>query len=179
MPEIAFAGRSNVGKSSLVNALTGRKTLARTSHTPGRTQQLNFFDLGQRLMLVDLPGYGYARASKKDVNSWTALVRDYLRGRVGLRRICLLLDGRRGATKNDLEIMDMLDKAAVVYQVVLTKVDKVKQAALESCLADLENVLKTRAAALPEILVTSARKGRGVAELRATLHGLANPKPLS
>ena len=179
MPEIAFAGRSNVGKSSLVNALTGRKTLARTSHTPGRTQQLNFFDLGQRLMLVDLPGYGYARASKKDVNAWTALVRDYLRGRVGLRRICLLLDGRRGATRNDLEIMDMLDKAAVVYQVVLTKADKVKQAALESCLADLENILKTRAAALPKILVTSARKGRGVAELRATLHGLANPKPLS
>ena len=179
LPEIAFAGRSNVGKSSLVNALTGRKTLARTSHTPGRTQQLNFFDLGQRLMLVDLPGYGYARASKKDVNAWTTLVRDYLRGRVGLRRICLLLDSRRVATKNDLEIMDMLDKSAVVYQIVLTKADKLKQAALVACIAELDLTLKTRAAALPDILVTSARKGGGVAEKRATLHGLANPKPLS
>lgn len=178
-PEIAFAGRSNVGKSSLVNGLTGRKTLARTSHTPGRTQQINFFDLGARLMLVDLPGYGYARASKKDVNAWSTLVRDYLRGRVGLRRVCLLLDSRRGAGKSDLEIMDMLDKSAVVYQVVLTKADKVKQAALDSCLKDLEKVLKTRAAALPDIMVTSARKGRGIAELRATLHALANPKPLS
>ena len=179
LPEIAFAGRSNVGKSSLVNALTGRKTLARTSHTPGRTQQLNFFNLGSRLMLVDLPGYGYARASKKDVNAWSAVVRDYLRGRVGLRRICLLLDSRRGATRNDLEIMDLLDKAAVVYQVVLTKGDKTKQAALETCLSDLGATLKSRAAALPEIVVTSARKGRGVPELRATLHALANPRPLS
>lgn len=178
LPEIAFAGRSNVGKSSLVNALTGRKTLARTSHTPGRTQQINFFDLGTRLMLVDLPGYGYARASKKDVNEWTALVRDYLRGRVGLRRICLLLDSRRGATRNDREIMDLLDKAAVVYQVVLTKADKVKKEALDACLEELSGVLKKRAAALPEILVTSARKGRGVPELRATLHALAMPKPM-
>lgn len=179
LPEIAFAGRSNVGKSSLVNALTGRKTLARTSNTPGRTQQINFFDLGTRLMLVDLPGYGYARASRKDVNEWSALVRDYLRGRVGLRRICLLLDSRRGATRNDLEIMDVLDKAAVVYQVVLTKADKTKQAALEKCLSDLSAVMKKRAAALPEIIVTSARKGRGVPELRATLHALAMPRPLS
>lgn len=179
LPEIAFAGRSNVGKSSLVNALTGRKTLARTSNTPGRTQQINFFDLGTRLMLVDLPGYGYARASRKDVNEWSALVRDYLRGRVGLRRICLLLDSRRGATRNDLEIMDVLDKAAVVYQVVLTKADKTKQAALEICLSDLNAVMKKRAAALPEIIVTSARKGRGVPKLRATLHALAMPRPLS
>lgn len=178
LPEIAFAGRSNVGKSSLVNALTGRKTLARTSHTPGRTQQINFFDLGGRLMLVDLPGYGYARASKKDVNTWSALVRDYLRGRVGLRRICLLLDSRRGATRNDLETMDVLDKAAVSYQVVLTKADKIKQAGLDDCLAGLDNVLKTRAAAIPEIIVTSARKGRGIPELRATLLALAAPRPL-
>ena len=179
LPEIAFAGRSNVGKSSLVNALTGRKTLARTSHTPGRTQQINFFDLGARLMLVDLPGYGYARASKKDVNEWSALVRDYLRGRVGLRRICLLLDSRRGATRNDLEIMDLLDKAAVVYQIVLTKSDKTKQAALDNSLSELHGILKKRAAALPNIHVTSARKGRGVPELRATLHTLAMPKSLS
>ena len=179
LPEIAFAGRSNVGKSSLVNALTGRKTLARTSHTPGRTQQINFFDLGARLMLVDLPGYGYARASKKDVNEWSALVRDYLRGRVGLRRICLLLDSRRGAARNDLEIMDLLDKAAVVYQIVLTKSDKTKQAALDNSLSELHGILKKRAAALPDIIVTSARKGRGIPELRATLHALAMPRPLS
>lgn len=173
LPEIAFAGRSNVGKSSLVNALTGRKTLARTSHTPGRTQQINFFTLGGRLMLVDLPGYGYARASKTDIKSWTALVKDYLRGRVGLRRVCLLLDARRGAARNDLEIMDMLDGAAVVYQTVLTKADKVKRDALESALQELGNVLKTRAAAMPEILVTSARKGAGVVELRAALASIA------
>ncbi len=179
LPEIAFAGRSNVGKSSLVNALTGRKTLARTSHTPGRTQQLNFFDLGGRIVLVDLPGYGYARASKKDVNTWSALVRDYLRGRVGLRRICLLLDSRRGATRNDLETMDVLDKAAVSYQIVLTKADKTKTAALDDCISGLDKVLKTRAAAIPEIIVTSARKGRGIPELRATLLTLAAPRPLS
>ncbi len=178
LPEIAFAGRSNVGKSSLVNALTGRKTLARTSHTPGRTQQINFFDLGGRIVLVDLPGYGYARASKKDINTWTALVRDYLQGRVGLRRICLLLDSRRGATRNDQEIMDLLDKAAVPYQVVLTKVDKIKVAALEKNLADITALLKKRPAAIPEILISSARKGRGIPELRATLQALAAPKPM-
>ena len=127
---------------------------------------------------MDLPGYGYARSSKKDINAWTALVRDYLRGRLGLRRVCLLLDSRRGATKNDLEIMDMLDKAAVVYQIVLTKSDKVKQAAVDSRLAELNAALKTRAAALTKILVTSARKKWGVVELRATLHSLVNPKPL-
>jgi GTP-binding protein len=179
LPEIAFAGRSNVGKSSLVNALTGRKTLARTSHTPGRTQQINFFDLGSRIVLVDLPGYGYARASKKDIGDWTALVRDYLQGRVGLRRICLLLDSRRGDTRNDREIMDLLDKAAVPYQVVLTKADKTKTAALDDCVAKLTGTLKKRPAAIPEILITSARKGRGIPEMRATLLALAAPKPLS
>ncbi len=178
LPEIAFAGRSNVGKSSLVNALTGRKTLARTSHTPGRTQQINFFDLGNRIVLVDLPGYGYARASRKDIHTWTALVRDYLQGRVGLRRICLLLDSRRGATRNDQEIMDLLDKAAVPYQAVLTKADKVKTNELDDCVQNLTEVLKKRPAAIPEILTTSARKGRGIPELRATLLGLAAPKPL-
>jgi len=178
LPEVAFAGRSNVGKSSLVNSLTGRKTLARTSHTPGRTQQLNFFDLGGRLTLVDLPGYGYARASKTDVYAWTKLVRDYLRGRVGLRRICLLIDGRHGIKVNDREIMDMLDKAAVPYQVVLTKTDKVKAEALKTRLADTEAALKKRAAAIPEILVTSSREGVGVSEMRAVLTAIAAPKPL-
>ncbi len=178
LPEIAFAGRSNVGKSSLVNALTGRKTLARTSNTPGRTQQINFFDLGGRLMLVDLPGFGYARASRSDVNAWTALVRDYLRGRVGLRRLCLLIDSRRGAGPRDVEVMDLLDKAAVPYQIVLTKVDKTKTAALNACIADIATALKSRAAAMPEILATSARTGDGIPELRSVLRSLAVAKPL-
>ena len=121
LPEIAFAGRSNVGKSSLINALTGRKTLARTSNTPGRTQQINFFRLGDRLTLVDLPGYGYARAAKTRIAAWTRLVNGYLKGRPGLRRVCLLIDARHGPKDVDREIMTMLDKAAVVYQVVLTK----------------------------------------------------------
>ena len=178
LPEVAFAGRSNVGKSSLVNALTGRKTLARTSNSPGRTQQINFFNLGGRLMLVDLPGYGYARAAKTDVYAWTSLVRDYLRGRVGLRRICLLIDSRHGLKANDAEIMDMLDKAAVPYQVVLTKTDKVKAGALSACIADITGKLKKRAAAIPEILVTSSRTGNGVAEMRTVLSMVATPKSL-
>lgn len=178
LPEIAFAGRSNVGKSSLVNALTGRKTLARTSHTPGRTQQINFFDLGGRLMLVDLPGFGYARAPKSAVHAWSALVRDYLRGRVGLRRICLLIDSRRGAGPRDVEVMDLLDKAAVPYQIVLTKADKTKTAALNACVADIAAALKPRAAAVPEILTTSARTGDGIPELRAILRTLAVASPL-
>ena len=130
LPEVAFAGRSNVGKSSLVNALTGRKTLARTSDTPGRTQQLNFFELGERLMLVDLPGYGYAEAPKHLVKQWTRLIQDYLRGRPGLRRVLMLVDGRHGLKDTDRELMDMLDKAAVNYKLVLTKADKVKGADL-------------------------------------------------
>jgi len=178
LPEIAFAGRSNVGKSSLVNALTGRKTLARTSHTPGRTQQINFFNLGGRLMLVDLPGFGYARASRSDVHAWSALVRDYLRGRVGLRRLCLLVDSRRGAGPRDIEVMDLLDKAAVPYQIVLTKADKTKAAALSDCIAGIATALKSRAAAMPDILTTSARTGDGIPELRAVLRTLAVAKPL-
>lgn len=129
-------------------------------------------------MLVDLPGFGYARAPKKDVNTWSELIRDYLRGRVGLRRICLLVDSRRGATRNDLETMDILDKAAVSYQVVMTKSDKVKAEALATCVEGVGKTLKNRAAALPEIITTSARKGRGIPELRATLLALAAPKPL-
>jgi GTP-binding protein len=178
LPEIAFAGRSNVGKSSLVNALAGRKTLARTSHTPGRTQQINFFDLGGRLMLVDLPGFGYARAPKSEVHAWSALIRDYLRGRVGLRRLCLLIDSRRGIGPRDLEVMDLLDKAAVPYQIVLTKADKTKAAALNACIAEISTALKTRAAAMPDIMTTSARTHDGIADLRAVLRTLAIASPL-
>ncbi len=131
-PEVAFAGRSNVGKSSLVNALTGRRTLARTSHTPGRTREINFFLLGERLMLVDLPGYGYARASKTSIRDWTALVRGYLKGRPNLRRVCLLVDARHGFKDSDRAVMAALDEAAVSYQIVLTKIDKTRPGALRS-----------------------------------------------
>ena len=135
LPEVAFAGRSNVGKSSLINALTGRRALARTSQTPGRTQQINFFDLGGRLMLVDLPGYGYAKAPKSTVAAWQRLVRQYLRGRSALRRICVLIDARHGFKEVDREFMDMLDEAAVAYQVVLTKVDQLRAGELPDLLA--------------------------------------------
>jgi GTP-binding protein len=169
LPEIAFAGRSNVGKSSLVNALTGRTTLARTSHTPGRTQQLNFFDLGGRLMLVDLPGYGYAAASKGEVARWTRLVRTYLEGRASLRRTLLLVDARHGMKETDRPWLDMFDAAAVSYQVVLTKADKVKPDALRSLLEALHEELRRHVAAHPEVPVTSAHEAHGIAELRAAL----------
>ena len=175
LPEIAFAGRSNVGKSSLVNALTGRKTLARTSNTPGRTRLLNFFDLGARLVLVDLPGYGYARASKADIRQWTGLTRRYLKGRVPLRRICLLIDARHGLKAADRDVMSELDAAAVSYQVVLTKADKTKPGAFAELLTALAGELANHPAAHPEILATSALKGTGIAELRATLAALAAP----
>jgi len=173
LPEVAFAGRSNVGKSSLVNALTGRKTLARTSNTPGRTQQLNFFNLGGRMILVDLPGYGYAKESKSKVAAWTTLVKNYLKGRVTLRRICLLIDGRHGLKPNDIEIMEMLDKAAVPYQIVLTKMDKVKKDDQAAVLEKTAAGLKKHAAAHPEVALTSSEKGTGIAELRASLATLA------
>jgi GTP-binding protein len=173
LPEIAFAGRSNVGKSSLVNALTGRKTLARTSNTPGRTQQLNFFDLGGRLILVDLPGYGYAKESKGKVAAWTRLVKNYLRGRVTLRRILLLIDGRHGLKPNDIEIMDMLDRSAVPYQIVLTKIDKVKKAERDEVVTKTAAALKKHPAAHPEVVVTSSEDGIGIEELRASLATLA------
>ncbi len=173
LPEIAFAGRSNVGKSSLINALTGRSTLARTSVTPGRTQQLNFFDLGRRLMLVDLPGYGYAQAPKHLVANWTRLVNDYLRGRTVLRRACVLIDSRHGLKDVDREVMAMLDGAAVVYQVVLTKADKITAAELDRVRAEVAGAIAKRPAAHPEILATSAREGVGIAELRAALAALA------
>jgi GTP-binding protein len=168
-PEIAFAGRSNVGKSSLVNALTRRKTLARTSNTPGRTQQLNFFELGEDFVLVDLPGYGYARAAKSAVKQWTGLTRDYLKGRRELLRVYLLIDARHGLKDNDREIMGELDEAAVSYQIVLTKCDKMKGHGLDACLASIEAEMKRHPAAYPHIAVTSSIKGRGVAELRAAI----------
>ncbi|WP_282605848.1 ribosome biogenesis GTP-binding protein YihA/YsxC [Pelagibius sp. Alg239-R121] len=177
LPEIAFAGRSNVGKSSLVNALTGRKTLARTSHTPGRTQQLNFFGLGGRLVMVDLPGYGYARAAKTDVKRWTGVTRNYLKGRTELRRVCLLIDSRHGLKDNDREIMAELDVAAVSYQVVLTKTDKLKPTGLATVLKAVETELAKHPAAHPEVAVTSSHKTKGIAELRAALATLAEPAP--
>jgi len=173
LPEIAFAGRSNVGKSSLLNALTGRKALARTSNTPGRTREINFFELGHALLLADLPGYGYASAPKTQIKGWNRLIHDYLDGRPSLRRLCLLIDARRGLKDNDREIMQRLDKAAVVYQVVFTKCDKVKAGALASRLAETAAELKTHGAAYPEIAATSAVKRTGIAELRAGLAALA------
>ncbi|WP_428674861.1 ribosome biogenesis GTP-binding protein YihA/YsxC [Roseibium sp.] len=173
--EIAFAVRSNVGKSSLINALTGRKGLARTSATPGRTQMLNFFIAPETpLTIVDMPGYGYAQAPKELVEAWTKLVFSYLRGRPNLRRVILLIDSRHGIKKNDLEAMELLDKAAVVYQVVLTKSDKIKPPQLTRLIADTKAILAKRVAAHPEIIATSSEKGRGIDELRAELCLLAN-----
>lgn len=176
LPEVAFAGRSNVGKSSLLNGLTGRKTLARTSNTPGRTRELNFFDLAGRLMLVDLPGYGYARASKSDIERWNKTLRSYLRGRPNLQRLCLLIDARHGLKEGDVEMMKMLDTSAVVYRVVLTKVDKLSATELESTAAKVTAALKTHPAALPELITTSARKNLGISELQSDLAALANPQ---
>ena len=175
LPEIAFAGRSNVGKSSLLNALTGRTTLARVSHHPGRTQQLNFFDLGGRLMLVDLPGYGFAEASKRDVERWTQLIHRYLRGRASLKRTLLLIDARHGIKDADRSLMALLDEAAVSYQAVLTKIDKVKPAELEERVAAIAKELAGHVAAHPAIHLTSAHQGVGVAALRGALSVLAAP----
>jgi GTP-binding protein len=175
LPEIAFAGRSNVGKSSLVNALTGRATLARVSHTPGRTQQLNFFDLGGRLMLIDMPGFGFARVAKKKIKDWTGLIERYLRGRPSLRRVCLLIDARQGAMATDRSFMARLDAAAVSYQVILTKADKVKPADLDHRITMLATELAKHPAAHPEIIVTSAHGGAGIPALRAALAALAAP----
>jgi GTP-binding protein len=174
LPEVGFAGRSNVGKSSLVNALTGRRTLAKTSNTPGRTQQLNFFDLGERLMLADLPGYGYAKAPKSTVERWTRLVNFYLRGRVPLRRVLLLIDARHGIKDVDRRVMSMLDKAAVSYQVILTKCDKLNPSPLAEMIAAIALELTKHGAAHPEVLATSARTGAGLPELRSALAALSS-----
>jgi GTP-binding protein len=168
-PEIAFAGRSNVGKSSLVNALTGRKTLARTSHTPGRTQQLNFFDLGGRVQLVDMPGYGYAAVGRSRVSAWEGLIRDYLRGRTSLLRVYLLVDGRHGLKPIDHETMDAFDKAAISYAVVLTKADDVKASVLEKNVVDTLAGLARHPAAYPDVVVTSSETGVGIVELRTAV----------
>lgn len=173
--EVAFAGRSNVGKSSLLNALTGRKTLARTSNTPGRTRLLNFFSLGGRLILVDLPGYGYARASRSDIERWTRLTRGYLKGRPQLRRVCLLIDARHGIKASDREVMEELDTAAVSYQIVLTKADKVKPGPLQRLIAETETVVARNPAAHPHCLATSSASGLGIPDLRAALAALAEP----
>jgi GTP-binding protein len=171
--EIAFAGRSNVGKSSLINALTGQGSLARTSNTPGRTQQINLFDLGARLVLVDLPGYGYAQAPKGTVAAWQDLVRQYLRVRNALRRTCVLVDARHGFKEVDREFMGMLGEAAVAYQVVLTKVDQLRAAELPELLATVGAELARKPGAHPEAIATSARTGTGIEQLRAAIAALA------
>lgn len=169
LPEVAFAGRSNVGKSSLLNALTGRNTLARTSHTPGRTQQLNFFNLGNRLCLVDMPGYGYAQASKTQIAAWTAVMKQYLRGRPNLHRVYLLIDSRQGIKKNDVEMMELLDETAVSYQVILTKADKVKPTELDAIYQKTIATLRTHPAAHPEVLTTSSHAKNGIIDLQAEI----------
>ncbi|WP_300974069.1 ribosome biogenesis GTP-binding protein YihA/YsxC [Sphingomonas sp. LHG3406-1] len=172
-PEIAFAGRSNVGKSSLLNAITGRNKLARTSNTPGRTQELNFFDVGDplTLRLVDMPGYGFAEAPKDMVKRWRFLVNDYLRGRAVLKRAIVLIDSRHGVKPVDREIMEMLDSAAVGYRLVLTKADKIKASELAAVRAATEAEARKHPAAFPELIATSSEKGMGIAEVRAAVLG--------
>ena len=174
-PEVAFAGRSNVGKSSLLNALTGRNALARTSNQPGRTRQLNFFDLGGRLTLVDMPGYGYAQAARDVKEDWQGLMFEYLRGRPTLRRIALLLDARIEVKETDRQVMDLLDKAAVTFQIVLTKTDSVKPQALAAKQAEAAALARKHPAAYPDIVSTSSETGAGIDVLRAALAELAEP----
>lgn len=175
LPEIAFAGRSNVGKSSLLNALTGQKALARTSQTPGRTRQLNFFELGERISLVDLPGYGYAKASKTDIRAWTGLTLAFLKGRASLRRVMLLIDSRRGIGDADREIMKIFDDAAISWAVVLTKLDKLKAKEAMDVEKRSRDEAARHVAAWPGVFTTSSEKGLGIPELRAHITELANP----
>ncbi len=174
-PEICFAGRSNVGKSSLINALTNRKGLARASNTPGRTRELNYFNVDERLNIVDLPGYGYARAPKTQISNWTRLTRSFLRGRAGLRRVFLLIDSRHGIKPSDVELMEMLDDTAVTYQLVLTKTDKLKPGELDKVMRRTSRTINKRPAAHPELMVTSAEKKTGMDDLRAEIATLALP----
>jgi GTP-binding protein len=167
--EIAFAGRSNVGKSSLINALTGRRALARTSNTPGRTQELIFFGGSDRLVLVDLPGYGYAAAAKRKVTAWTKLIHDYLHGRTALARVYLLIDARHGLKSVDEPTLDTFGEAAVSYQIVLTKADQVSAAELAERSQSVQAAIRNRAAAFPDLIVTSARDGAGIPQLRAAI----------
>ena len=170
--EIAFAGRSNVGKSSLINAVTGTNGLAKTSKTPGRTQQLNFFNLNESLHIVDLPGYGYAQAPEKIVKAWQQTISTYLQGRVNLKRVFLLIDSRHGIKKVDEDIMAMLDKAAVTYQIILTKTDKISAVELEKVIESTSKAIKEHAAAYIHLLVTSSEKQTGISEVRAEIKSL-------
>jgi GTP-binding protein len=174
--EVAVAGRSNVGKSSLINALTGRRALARISHTPGRTQELVFFTGPSRLTLVDMPGYGYAAAAKAKIEAWTALIHAFLLGRANLARVYLLVDARHGLKTVDTHVLETLDKAAVNYQIVLTKADAAKEGERAAFLAAIEAALARHPAAHPQVLVTSARSGAGIAELRAAIAQLVNER---
>ncbi len=175
LPEICFAGRSNVGKSSLINALTNRKGLARASNTPGRTRELNYFNIDERLFIVDLPGYGYAKASKSDIVRWTKLTREFLFGRASLRRVFLLIDSRHGTKENDIELMNMLDETAVTYQIVLTKIDKIKKSEIDEVYIKTAALITKRPAAYPNIILTSSEKKNGLDELRSTIANIAIP----
>ena len=172
LPEVAFAGRSNVGKSSIINAITGQKGLAKTSNTPGRTQQLNYFDLSGKIYLVDLPGYGYAQAPEAMVRQWQRMIFAYLQGRVNLKRVFLLIDSRHGIKKVDTDIMKLLDAAAVTYQIVLTKIDKISDKALADVLAQTQKAVGEHAAAHQKILATSSEKKLGLNELQAEIAAL-------
>ena len=175
LPEICFAGRSNVGKSSLINAVTNRKGIARASNTPGRTRELNYFNVDERLYIVDLPGYGYAKASKSDIARWTKLTRQFLFGRASLRRVFLLIDSRHGLKESDSELMSVLDETAVTYQIILTKTDKLKKGEMDKVLTKTQKSISKRPAAFPNIINTSSETKKGLDLIRAEIATLALP----